>query len=134
MAASTDAAFIKFENCLDESVINSNPVQLQFKPLYFWAALESLTEAKNLNITVYGNVTGMATRELYPAPDDPLWSNPNITTGKIPELDVANNKLTTLLAGFDVLSFTPYIAPPSRFCDHMVQGECPVAPVFTSNG
>ncbi|PGH06297.1 hypothetical protein GX51_02494 [Blastomyces parvus] len=129
-----NAAFINFENCLPQSTIHSKPLQLQFKPFYVWVEMDSASEAKNLNVTVYGNVTGMSTQEPYPPPDSPRWSNPNDTVGKIVDVDVENNMLSTLFTRFEVLSYSPYVAKAARFCDSLIQGECPLGPVFYSNG
>ncbi|OAT09164.1 integral membrane protein [Blastomyces gilchristii SLH14081] len=129
-----NAAFVNFENCLPQSTIYSDPLQLQFKPLYVWASMDSASEAKNLNVTVYGNVTGASTREPYPPPDSPRWSDPNDTFGKIVDVDVENNMLSTLFTRFEVLSYSPYVAEAARFCESLIQGECPLGPVFYSNG
>ncbi|OJD24735.1 hypothetical protein ACJ73_03902 [Blastomyces percursus] len=129
-----NAAFVNFRNCLPESIIRSNPPQLQFRPLYVWASMDSASEAKNLNVTVYGNVTGSSTRGPYPPPDSPRWSDPNDTFGKIVDVDVENNMLSTLFTRFEVLSYSPYVARAARFCESLIQGECPLGPVFYSNG
>ncbi|OJD16041.1 hypothetical protein AJ78_03754 [Emergomyces pasteurianus Ep9510] len=129
-----NAAFVNFENCLPPSIINSNPLQLQFRPMYVWVAMDTASEAKKLNVTVYGNVTGIATRQPYPPPDSPSWSNPDDTVGKIVDVDVQNNMLSTLFTRFEVLSYSPYVAPAARFCDSLIQGQCPLGPVFYSNG
>jgi hypothetical protein len=128
------AAFINFENCLDPNIVNSEPLQLQFMPLYFWAVFNSSAPSQNLNVTVYGNVSGIATREPLPGPNDPQWRNPNETKGKIVDISPANNKYSTLFAKFSVLSYTPYQAPPQRFCNASIHGECPLGPAFYANG
>jgi len=128
-----DAAFVEFTNCLDDSIINSTPRLLQFVPLNVSAVFNS-TSRRNLNVTVYGNVTGQATVQAYPPPTDPSWSNPNDTFGKIPDLSASNNKYTTLFARYNVLSYTPYEAEPARFCQEVVGAEqCPLAPAFFAN-
>ncbi|KAK2804503.1 hypothetical protein FQN50_006578 [Emmonsiellopsis sp. PD_5] len=131
---SVDAGFVEFENCLPPSTIQSDPVQLQFKPMFVWASLDTASKDRNLTVTVYGNVTGIATQEPYPLPDDPRWSDPNETLGKIVNVDTENNNFSTLFTRFEVLSYTPYIAAPAKFCESVVQGECPLGPVFYSNG
>ena len=130
-----DAAFVEFRNCLDSSIVNSRPPRrlLQFTPLNVTATFDRSSVNNRLNITFYGNVSGMATIEPYPAPDDPSWSNPNETFGKIPDLSTSNNKWTTLFSRFNVLSYTPWQASPARFCDAVVQGDCPLAPAFYVN-
>jgi hypothetical protein len=128
-----NAAFIPFKNCLDDSIINSDPLRLQFVPLLVSAALDSSSETPNVTITVYGNVTGLATPGPYPPPDDPQWSDPNSTVGKIVYVDEENQKFTTLFARLNLLSFTPHARPAIAFCDSVTQGECPLGPVFNAN-
>ena len=126
------AAFIEFENCLPPSVINNNPLQLQFIPLYVYATFNTTAASHNLNVTVYGNVSGST----WPPPpawnDTQYWANPNETLGKI--LDVSPvNLASTLLASFNVLSYTPYNSLAMRFANNTIQGQFPLAPVFTPN-
>lgn len=131
--SSTGAAYVEFRNCLDNSVIISNPRILQFDPLNVSAVFNTTSDRHNLNITVYGNVTGKATAQPYPPPDDPAWNDPNVTFGKIPDVSEANNKYTTLFSRYNFLSYTPWSADPSRFCDSIVQGHCPLGPAFYVN-
>jgi hypothetical protein len=131
--SSASAALLEFENCLDESIVDSSPLQLQFVPLDVWVTLNMTNSLYPLDVIVYGNVTGTANRSAdYPAPDDPQWDNPNSTFGKIIDLDVDNNNYSTLIASIQVASFTPY-SEPSRFCDSVTQGDCPLGPVFYVN-
>ena len=111
------AAYVDFENCLDTNTVNSNPRLLQFVPLNVSAVFNTSDSNHNLNVTVYGNVTGMATLEDYPPPDAPSWSNPNDTFGKIPDIEDSWDKYTTLFTTLNVLSYTPYSALPARFCN-----------------
>ncbi|KIW69861.1 hypothetical protein PV04_02184 [Phialophora macrospora] len=129
---SVDAAYVEFRNCLDGSIINSRPRILQFDPFNVSATFNGAPNSNrhHLNITVYGNVTGKATELPYPAPDDPSWSNPNDTFGKIPDLSEENNKYTTLFTRVNFLGYTPWNADPARFCNSVVQGDCPLAPAF----
>ncbi len=127
------AAFINFENCLSPNIINSNPLQLQFRPLFVYVAFNSTAASHNINVTVYGNVTGIATQQPYPGPNDPQWTNPNATVGKIPDVDKVNNKFSTLTATFNVLDYTPYDAPATKFCNTTVHGQCPLGPAFFAN-
>ena len=131
---SASAASINFENCLSPNIINSNPVQLQFQPLFVYASFNSSAVSHGINVTVYGNVTGKATQEQYPAWNDPQWANPNATLGKIPDVDKNNNKFSTLTATFNVLDYTPYDAPATQFCNTTVHGQCPLGPAFMANG
>ncbi|EHY56441.1 hypothetical protein HRR83_002478 [Exophiala dermatitidis] len=128
-----EGAYVEFENCLDDSIVNSRPRLLQFVPLNVSAVFNTSSSRHNLNVTVYGNVTGKATAEPYPPPDDPSWSDPNSTFGKIPDLSESNNKYTTLFSEVNFLSYTPWNAEPSRFCESVVQGSCPLAPAFYVN-
>lgn len=125
------AVFINFQNCLSPNVINSNPTQLQFVPLYVWSTFNVSAPSHNLNITVYGNVAGIATQQPYPPPNDPQWNNPNETVGKIP--DIAGN-YTTFTTHFNVLEYTPYNPPALRFCNTSALTPCPLTPVFNFTG
>lgn len=126
-------ALLSFDNCLDASIIESSPRQLQFIPLNVSVLFDLENPLHSLNITVYGNVSGTADRRsTYPLPDDAQWNNPNDTVGKIVDLDTANNRYSTLIASVDVVNFSPY-SEPFRFCDTLVQGDCPLGPVFYAN-
>ncbi|KAI9830536.1 MAG: hypothetical protein M1819_005494 [Sarea resinae] len=127
------AAFINFDNCLNPNIINSNPLQLQFVPLHLYASFNKTNPSHNLNVTVYGNVSGIATQQTYPSPNSPQWSDPNATVGKIVDLSKSNNVYSTFFSRFNVLSYTPYDADPMRFCETLVHGECPLGPAFTAN-
>lgn len=131
LARGSHAAFIStFTDCLSPNTINSNPKQLQFTPLWVWAFFDSSSASHNLNVTIYGNVSGQATEQNLPKPDDPQWKNPNGTLGKLVDVSIKTNLATTLQAQFNVLDYTPYNAPLSRFCNTTVRGTCPIAPVF----
>ncbi|KAI9800501.1 MAG: hypothetical protein M1825_004049 [Sarcosagium campestre] len=126
----TSAVSINFDNCLDSNIKDSFPAQLQFVPLIFEAKFDRENPKHNLNVSVYGDVRGIATNEPYPSPDDKEhWSNPNKTQGKIIDVDESNNHVSTLFAKFNVLSYTPYEMPPSRFCESLIDGECPLGPI-----
>ena len=130
------AVFINFENCLSPGVIDSDPRQLQFVPLYVWATFNSTSDSYGLNVTVYGNVTGVATQDTpIPNATDPSWNNPNDTVGKIPDLGGVppDQKFTTFTTQFNVLDYTPYDPPPERFCNSSALTPCPFAPVFALN-
>ncbi|GFF44350.1 uncharacterized membrane protein C1322.03 [Aspergillus udagawae] len=134
LVSSARAALLNFENCLDASIIESHPLQLQFVPLDVSVIFDLVDPLYTLNVTIYGNVSGTADRSSsYPSPDDPRWSNPNDTVGKIADVDTANYKLSTLLTDVDVVSFSPY-NDASRFCHAVTQGgPCPLGPVFYAN-
>ena len=133
--SSANAAYVEFRNCLDKSIVNSNPRLLQFEPFNVSAVFNgsSGSERHHLNVTVYGNVTGKATQQPYPPPEDPSWANPKDMFGKIPNLSQSNNKYTTLFARVNFLGYTPWVSNPSRFCESVVQGDCPLAPSFYVN-
>ncbi|OAP64095.1 hypothetical protein AYL99_00067 [Fonsecaea erecta] len=133
--SSVRAAYVEFHNCLDNNIVNSDPRILQFVPYNVSAVFNSspTSDRHHLNITVFGNVTGKATEQPYPPPDDPSWANPNDTFGKIPDLSESNNKYTTLFTRVNFLGYTPWNADPSRFCESVVHGECPLAPAFYIN-
>ena len=128
----TQPMFIDFENCLSLDVQNSKPPnqQLQFQPLFVWAAFDAHSSSHNLNITVYGNVAGQATAGKYPPQDSSQWENDNQTFGKIVDTSDETNVASTLKARFNVLDYTPYVEKGTRFCNTTVQGHCPLAPVF----
>jgi hypothetical protein len=132
LASSAQAAYLNFENCLGSNIINSSPRLLQFVPYNVSATFNTSDPSFPLNVTVYGNVSGLATIQPYPAPNDPQWSNPNDTVGKIVDLSVSNNKYTTMFTKINVLTYTPYQAA-SRFCNSSVHGPCPLGPAFYVN-
>ncbi|KAL1297955.1 hypothetical protein AAFC00_006465 [Neodothiora populina] len=131
---SATAVFINFDNCLDPNIIISNPLQLQFIPLYVDARFDESAPNHNLNITVYGNVSGQAVVGNYPPATDPSWTNPNDTFGKILDVSPSNNHFSTLFQDFNVLTYSAYDANASQFCQSVVGGECPLAPSFSSLG
>ena len=124
------AAFIGFQNCLSPNIVNSD--LLQFTPLFVWASFNS-SSSHNLNLTVYGNVSGQATQGKLPPSDDPLWGNPNFTLGKIEDVSKDTNLATTLSGAFDVLDYTPYEIPDQRFCNTTVKVPCPIGPIFNQS-
>ena len=129
------AAYVNFQNCLGKGTTNADPLPLQFVPYFVNAVFNNSDGAYNLNVTVYGNVAGLATLQVYPAPDNPQWTNDTEYVGKITDLSPTNPKPTasTLQVSFDVLSYSPYNPGASRFCQSLVQGHCPLAPVFDHN-
>ena len=127
------AAFINFDNCLDQNIRNSNPLHLQFIPLFVDARFNTSAKSHNLNLTIYGNVSGQATQGDYPPPGDPLWSNPNDTFGKIVDVSPSNNRYSTLFQRYQVLTFDAYEAEPSRFCNSTLNDSCPLIPSFFAN-
>ncbi|KAI4173786.1 MAG: hypothetical protein LQ343_002789 [Gyalolechia ehrenbergii] len=107
---------------------------LQFTPLHVWASFNDSAPSHTLNVTVYGNISGIATNETRPAWNDPRWKNDNITLGKIVDKDPSNNHLSTFFARFNVLDYTPYNAPASSFCNNTIHQQCPLIPAFNLTG
>ena len=132
------AAFINFDNCLSPDIINSNEAEplLQFVPLFVWATFNTSAKSYNLNVTAYGNVAGIATKQPYPDIADPQWKNPNDTVGKIPDVfgSGPGALYTTFTTEFNVLDYTPYAPEAARFCNTSSLTPCPLAPVFNFSG
>lgn len=126
------AAFVNFHNCLDENIINSDPRRLQWVPLYLDARFNTQDSSHGLNLTFYGNVTGQTLQGEYPPADDPDWTNPNVTFGKITDVG-SGNKFSTLLSKFKLLTYDVYEAPGQQFCDALINGSCPLGPYFDAN-
>lgn len=135
-ATPSTAAFVPFTNCLDPNIVNSNnPTELQFVPLFAWASFNSSAVSHNINVTVFGNISGIATIQPYPNPaDQQYWKNPNETVGKIPDIAGPTNqqKYTTFTTQFNVLDYTPYNPPATRFCNSSALTQCPLAPLFNT--
>ncbi len=51
-ASRINAAFINFDNCLDQNIVNSSPLQLQWIPLWVNARFVETSPSHNLNITI----------------------------------------------------------------------------------
>ena len=131
-----------WDNCLSQSIQSGNPLPLQFDPLAVWVTFNNTGPIYNLNVSIYGNVSGRATDCNVPPPESSAWSNPNETCGKIPDINPiqsspGKNPESTLWITVNVLSYTPYDAGPLKLCDSIInpnaqnQNEsCPVAPVF----
>lgn len=134
LTSKTHATLINFDNCLPSSIRNSTPLHLQFIPLHFYAHFNATEPSHNLNVTIYGNVSGLARDVTYPPPDDPQWGNTSQTVGKIVAVPT-NYRNTTILAGFDVLTYTPF-SNTFDFCKSLVGTDvaCPLGPVFDKNG
>ncbi|KAM0706661.1 hypothetical protein Q7P35_005989 [Cladosporium inversicolor] len=132
LPSASNAAFVNFGNCLSDNTINSDPRRLQWVPLYLDARFDTKNPTHRMNLTLYGNVTGQTVQGEYPPADDPGWSNPNVTFGKI--ADVGNdNKYSTLMSDFKLLSYEAWDAPSQQFCDTLINASCPLGPVFDAN-
>ena len=131
LATSVEAAFINFTNCLNPDILDSqDPQQLQFVPMFFNAHFDETHQNHNLNITIYGNVTGQAGSGTYPPPNSPSWTNKSDPFGKIVDYTV---NYTTLFTSFNVLTYVAYGAPASIFCNSTINGSCPMGPLFNAN-
>ena len=129
----SNGAFIVFENCLGPRITHTNSTPpLQFDPIYAWTGFDTSSSTHSLNLTVYGNVSGIATIQPYPNADDPQWTNPNETVGKIPDYagSPGSEKYTTFATSLKVLGYTPYNPPDTRLCNSSALTPCPFAPVF----
>jgi hypothetical protein len=102
--------------------------------MYVWAAFDTHNPSHNLNITVYGNVSGQSQIGNYPSPSDDNWSDPNKTFGKIVNLPEGANKFTTLFWNAKVLTYSAWTAPSGQFCGATINTSCPVPPAFPERG
>ncbi|KAF2727772.1 hypothetical protein EJ04DRAFT_593989 [Polyplosphaeria fusca] len=128
------AVFINFDNCLERSYRDAdNPTLLQFVPLHLWAWFDTSASSHNLNITVYGNVTGQSVAGEYPPPDDPLWSTANESFGKIIDYSPSSNRLSTLFSDYKVLTYTAFNDGGTQLCLSTVNTSCPIGPAFYKN-
>ena len=128
----SSAVFVNFEDCLTRVYLadGKQTPYLRFTPEYVWADFSS---DYLLNVTVYGNVSGQAQPGPYPPLDDDNWKDPNMTFGKIVRLAPNHKHFTTLFWSNRVLSYSAYTAPPTSFCDSVLNTSCPVAPSFGGN-
>ena len=127
-------AFISFDNCLDQSILTTldeTPTVLQWVPLYVEAFFDSQSP-NNLNVTIYGNVTGQQFQGTLPPPSDPQWQDNSKQIGKIADIGTGN-KFSTLLADFHVLTYDAYDAKATKFCPQLNTGSCPLGPSFYAN-
>lgn len=131
----SQAVFLpNFTNCMTASIQTSVPIPLQWVPEAVWVVYGP-GPSYNLNITVYGNVTGQRDNNALPPMDSPLWNEANFTNGKIrdhdPTLDNVNHYSATLFNNLNVLSYTPFISGPVKFCE-ATNRQCPICPVFNA--
>jgi hypothetical protein len=131
------AVFVNFDNCLEKVFLRDadRSPYLQFTPKYVWAAFDTVNASHNLNITVYGDVSGQATIGPYPDKDNTtVWDNDQNQFGKIVDLEPNNNKYTTLFTNFRVLTYSAGSVPEQRFCNTTINGTtCPIKPAFFAN-
>jgi hypothetical protein len=131
------AVFINFENCLEKVYLRDEErtPYLQFTPKYVWTSFDTTKPSHNLNITVYGDVSGQVAPGPYPDKDNrTFWDDNQNPFGKIVDLENGNNKYTTLFSNFRVLTYGAANLPEQRFCNTTVNGtKCPIAPAFFAN-
>ncbi|KAF3762303.1 hypothetical protein M406DRAFT_293954 [Cryphonectria parasitica EP155] len=122
----------QWTNCLGASVTQSEPLQLQWVPLYVEAGFEHNDSSHNLKVTVYGNVTGSYGGVSLPPSTSDDWNNPNFTDGKILRnpFPTTAAKITTLHDTIDVLTYEPYAADFDFCASALFNGVCPLGPVF----
>jgi len=130
------AAFIPFDNCLEESYKNNIPVPLQWVPLYVDATFNTTDPKHTLKVTMWGNVTGAFFNVALPPPGSPDWDDLTKTDGKIvdePDPGVSNPMLTTLHSKINFLTYIPW-NDNTNFCNSSLQNAtCPLGPVFDGN-
>lgn len=134
------AVFVDFQNCLSESVQDNTPLQLQFVPKFVSAVFNTTDPSHNLNVTVWGNVTGSTVelpRLILPPAGDGYWNTTNDTQngGKIEEIPFPDgaDRYTTLFNKLNVLTYEPWNSGVN-FCEQLVNGSCPLSPSFFVNG
>ncbi|KAI2473528.1 hypothetical protein F4781DRAFT_427156 [Annulohypoxylon bovei var. microspora] len=135
------AVMVPFDNCLDSNYIyTSQPqgeAQLQWVPLHIDAVFDTVNPTHNLMVTVWGNVTGRAGSDALPAWNSSDWDDPlKALNGKIqnePDQSVpaSQRKVTTLHTKVDVLTYEPFVSNVN-FCDNLINGTCPLGPVFSN--
>lgn len=130
------AAAVSFENCLSDSYINNEPAPLQWVPLFVDAAFDVTDPKHTLRVTMWGNVKGSFTEVTLPPPGSPDWADPTKTDGKIvgePDPNGPDPKITTLKSKVDMLTYEPW-SDNTNFCTtSLVNGTCPLAPVFQND-
>lgn len=132
LAVATPAAavLLEFDNCLPDSYVLNKPPLLQWVPLYLDAVFDTTSPNNNLQVIAWGNVTGSQNVGALPPPGDSYWKDANETNGKIDETPYEDTLATTLVKRINVLTYEPY-NDRSNFCaDGLVNGTCPLAPVF----
>lgn len=130
---------VPFENCLPSNYIFTNQpddqAQLQWVPVFVDAVFDTENPSHNLQVTVWGNVTGRVGTDPLPPWDSQNWTDPDqVLNGKIlnepdPTAPADQRKVTTLHTKVDVLTYEPFIWN-SNFCDNILNGSCPLGPVF----
>ncbi|GKT39996.1 uncharacterized protein ColSpa_00177 [Colletotrichum spaethianum] len=126
------AVLIPFDNCLPDSYRNYEPLPLQWSPVYVDARFDTENPDHSLQIIVWGNVSGSYYDVKLPPAGDPLWNDSSYQDGKILDYTKAGNKVTTLASKVNFLTYEPF-SNVSSFCNYsLVDGSCPLGPVFNS--
>lgn len=124
-----------FSNCLSSYRLD-NPRLLQWTPIYVDAKYDTKNSSHNLQVTVWGNVTGSQNGSAVPpASDTAYWNDTSETFGKIVRVPNAElNKATTLVRKIDFLSYEPFHAR-DEFCgaNGVANRSCPVGPVWNTS-
>lgn len=125
------AVRIPFDNCLPNSYRLSDPAPLQWEPLWGDALFETDTDNHNLQVIIWGNVSGSHLDVTLPPPNDTHWEDDDKLDGKIARVpDPRDPSLTTLVTQIDMLTYREY-RDNADFCrSRLVNGSCPLAPIF----
>lgn len=124
------AVLVPFDNCLSDSYRAGSG--LKWNPLFVDARFDADEPAHNLQIIVWGNVSGSYTAGDIPPANDSAWDNPKEITGKILEQPEGDN-LTTLETRVNVLTYQPYFQKVAFCNDSLVNATCPLGPVFNTS-
>lgn len=127
------AVRIPFTNCLSDDYRLSTPKLLQWTPLYADASFDTESDSHRLLVTIWGNVSGSVSGADLPDGDSSYWTNPNETEGKIvrtPDPDGKDAKATTLYRRVGVLTYQPWSHTDDFCTSGLVNGTCPLSPVF----
>ncbi|KPM36111.1 hypothetical protein AK830_g10472 [Neonectria ditissima] len=131
------AVRVPAQNCLDESYRRSANHPLQWESLYIDVVFDTKDDSHNLEVTVWGNVTGSQDGGTLPAAGDSYWTDPKETNGKIihsANPNAPDSKATTLILKLDFLSYQPW-NHTMFFCTQGLGNgyQCPLSPVFNSS-
>lgn len=131
------AARIPFQNCLPDSYRLNDPTPLQWVPLYADAVFDTVDDSHELQVVVWGNVTGSRNNAALPAANDSYWEDDSETNGKIIQTEnpgAQGSKATTLARKIDVLTFEPWSNRVDFCASGLTNASCPLSPVFSVDG
>ncbi|KAK2593390.1 hypothetical protein QQS21_008921 [Conoideocrella luteorostrata] len=129
-ARPVSAVRIKPTNCLPDSF---TPTYLKWVPVEADAKFDTDSVKHNFQFIVWGNVTGSLYEKELPKPGSPLWSDHNVTDGKIIDSENGVNG-TTVKSSISMLSYVPWNHLNFFCAQALVNGTCPLAPVFNTTG